>query len=59
MFYIIWLVVCLVIAASFILKPGKITDKPGSRIKNPAIIRGLGILVVILCILAFVMEFFG
>lgn len=48
---IIWVVVCIVVGGPLIVNPNKILERPGCKVKSPAVIRRLGILVIIIGIL--------
>ncbi|WP_270814619.1 hypothetical protein [Hungatella effluvii] len=54
---ILWLVVCLVIAVPLIRNPQKVTERPACKIKNPTVIRVLGILVLVIAIGSIALRF--
>lgn len=49
--------VIIIAILPLVINPKKVTENPACKIKNPAVIRGLGIIVIIVLILANLARF--
>lgn len=57
MINLIFEVVIILVMLPLIITPKKVVDRPACKIKNPAIIRGLGIAGIIVILLMHVANF--
>lgn len=45
---IAWVILCAFLGAPLVINPNKVIQRPGCKIKSPAVIRIMGILLILL-----------
>ncbi|MCI9584804.1 MAG: hypothetical protein HFG46_14235 [Clostridium sp.] len=48
---IAWVILCAILGAPLIINPKKVVERPACRIKSPAVVRILGVVIILLGIL--------